>query len=139
MKKIMFLALALVMALTPACARKKQAAKTLSLHQNMTMGQVRLIMGDPETVVSSTVDGRGNQVDIWEYELGIRNEEIHNTKIMFQVGGWFLFWPLLCFPQAWKSSWTYETYFFKFVNKMLSRWGKKIDVIDVQKEYSLSI
>jgi|GEM_PF-2489971 hypothetical protein len=139
MKKIMFLALAMIVALAPACARKKQAAKTLSLHQNMTMGQVILHMGEPETVVPSMVDSRGNRIDIWEYNLGIRDEEMHNTKIMFQVGGWFLFWPLLCFPQAWKSSSTYETYFFKFVNKMLSRWGKKVDVIDVQNEYSLSI
>lgn len=137
MKKLMLLALVALMALAPACgARKKPAAKILSLHKQMTMGQVTLHLGEPDAVAVSTEDSKGNEIDIWEYNLGIRDEEKHNTKVLFQVGGWFLFWPLLCFPQAWRSSWTYEIYYFKFVNRLLSKWGRKTDIIDIQKEYS---
>ena len=136
MKKLMLLALAVIMALAPACARRKPAAKILSLQKNMTMAQVRVQLGEPDTVVASCVDSRGNDVDIWEYNLGIRDEDKHHTKVLFQVGGWFLFWPLLCFPQAWQSSWTYDIYFFKFVNKVLSKWGRKTDIVEIEKEYS---
>ena len=136
MKKTVFLALACVLALTPACARKKQAAKILSLQKNMSMGQVRMHLGEPDTVIASYVDNNDNDIDIWEYRLGIRDEEKHTTKALFQVGGWFLFWPLLCFPQAWRSSWTYDFYFFKFVNSALDSWGRKNEMFDLQKEYS---
>jgi hypothetical protein len=137
MKNLRLLALAgIMLLLAPACGRKKQAGQLLSLQKDMTMGQVSLHMGEPDTVAASCVDKKGNEIDIWEYNLGIRDEEMHNTKVLFQVGGWILFWPLLCFPQAWRSSWTYETYFLKFVNKLLAQWGRKADIINIQKEYS---
>lgn len=136
MKYLRLFALVLII-LVPACARKKQAAKMLSLRKNMTMGQVCSRLGEPDAIAASCVDREGKEIDVWKYNLGIRDEEKHNTKVMFQVGGWLLFWPLLCFPQAWGSSWNYEEYFLKFVNKLLSSWGRKTDIIDVQKEYSL--
>lgn len=135
----MLLALAIVLAFAPACARRKPAAKVLSLQKNMTMGQVRLHLGEPDIVAASCVDSKGNEVDVWEYKLGIRDEEKHNTKVIFQVAGWFLFWPLLCFPQAWRSSWNYDIYFFTFVNKQLAKWGRKADISDVQKEYAQAL
>lgn len=134
MKKLMLLALAVIMALAPACAHRK-AAKLVSIRQGMTMGQVSAVLGEPD-ITTSSVDSQGRVIDVWEYSLGIRDEGKHKTKVVMQVCGWLLFWPLLCFPHAWESSWTFETYFLKFVNKMLHKWGKKIDISDVQKEYS---
>ncbi len=136
MKKLLLSILA-IMALIPACGgHKKSAVKMLSLQKNMSMGQVRAHMGEPDKVAASSVDHRGNQIDVWEYNLGIFDEDKNSTKVMFQVGGWLAFWPLLCFPQAWRSSWTFDTYFFKFVNKALLKWGRKIDIIDVSNEYT---
>jgi hypothetical protein len=53
----------------------------LSLQKNMTMGQVCLHLGEPDAVVASCLDSNGSKIDIWEYNLGIRDEEKHNTKV----------------------------------------------------------
>ncbi len=116
----------LALALSGCGPRQKKLLNKLSV--GMIKREVESKMGKPDEIHCPVTTRRGDVIDIWEYNLATVDREKENRRIAFQLCGWFLFWPLLCFPYAWESSYEYDTYFLKFVNNLLLQWGKRMDV-----------
>jgi hypothetical protein len=107
-------------------ARKKRLL--LKLSPEMTKHEVELKMGRPDAIHSPIYTRNGDVIDIWEYCLATVDEGKKGAKTALQCCGWLLFWPCLCFPQAWQSHYDFEIYFLKFVNNYLSQWGRRYEI-----------
>lgn len=106
--------------------RNKNLLRKLS--PGLTKKEVRSKMGKPHEILCPVTNSNGDIIDIWEYSLATVDENQENKRLIFQLGGWFLFWPLLCVPAAWESPYSYDIYFLKFVNELLSKWGRRSDL-----------
>ena len=114
--------------LLTACGIKKKKI-LLELSQGMTKCSVENKIGKPDEKHCPYIAKNGDVVDIWEYKLAEVDEMKFNRRMSLQISGWFLFWPLLFFPQAWEDPYTYQMYFLEFINNVLTRWGKSCDLI----------
>lgn len=111
----------------PGCGVRKKNL-LLKLSPGMTKKAVEANLGKPDEVYCSTLSSNGDIIDTWVYNLATVDEVQENKRTMFQLGGWLLFWPLLCFPSAWQSPYTFDNYFLKFVNNFLSTWGRSFEL-----------
>lgn len=130
MKKRSFLigAATAVIFLSGCGIRKKNLLNALV--PNMTKKEVIAKMGKPDTISSPFIDKKGNTIDLWEYSLATVNENQESKQLGATILSCFIcpilaFIPVLCM----ESPYSYEDYFLKFVNSLLSSWGKKAQIL----------
>lgn len=122
---------------------KKSWLSNISVGMNKK--QVKSKMGQPDFVHSSIKDTNGDIIDIWEYELATTNENQFTKRFaasfplsMLSLGltltpglqllglltSPLAYIPLVCMD----SPFEYDTYYLKFINEILSKWGTYLDV-----------
>lgn len=112
------------------CGVRKKSL-LLKLSSGMTKEEVKLKIGQPDEIRNPVTVSNGDVIDIWEYSLATVDENQESKRLGVAIGCFCLcpllplgFIPLACMD----SPYTYDTYFLKFVNELLSRWGRRSDV-----------
>jgi hypothetical protein len=92
-------------------------------------------MGKPDEIHCPITTSNGDVLDIWEYSLATIDENQHTRRAAVAFGC-FLLWPLLPIGlialACMESEYSYDNYFLKFVNNLLTQWGRRADVFPVQ-------
>ena len=122
---VLFMSAAIL--LLSGCGVRKKSLLN-KLYPRMNKEEVKSTIGKPDEIQCPIIDKKGNVIDIWKYNLATVDENIESRHLTFQLCGWLLFWPLLCFPYAWESPYEYDAYFLKFVNNLLIKWGGRSDI-----------
>ncbi len=112
--------------------------KTTYLRHGMTREEVHTIMGSPDVMSPSALDYKKSMVDVWAYNLVVRENNFHGgTKallflILFPVS--LVLWPFFLISSEKEGiSWDSKTVFIKFENGVLAKWGGIIDIIDAKR------
>ncbi len=124
----------------------RQKSWLSNLSSGMNKKQVKSKMGQPDFVHTPTTNIKGETIDIWEYELATTDENQWSKQfaasfsltLMSLTLGFIPGFPrelyALTIPISYAplifmdSPYDYNTYFLKFVNDFLSKWGSASDV-----------
>jgi hypothetical protein len=116
------------MLILSGCRRKKSLLLNLSV--GMSKNEVKSKIGQPDEILTPMTDSKGNIIEIWEYSLATVDRNQQAKKIVTELGLFAICPPLTFIPSlCMESEYNYDTYFLKFVNDFLFKWGRRSDNI----------